>query len=363
MRKIKQVHLHNFQSHKDTTFNFDDGVNILCGNSNNGKTAVIRAINYVAKNKSGMGFVSSWAKELNTKGDVVFKKGCECSVTLVIVDDQGVEHTITRLKSKTDNVYLVDGVKLEAVGSSVPQEVESLLSMHECNIQAQLDQHFLLTMTPGQIAHKLNELVHLDTIDQAYEYMRKGKTKASTLHKTWESTAAEHRLAMDGLKNTPELIEKANDLTELITQMEETSDDFRSLIEARDALKAAEQKLQQHIVPNLDSYINEINETLATISELRKKHGDLVSSKNRLQGLLDSIHKYNIKDTDVEELSITLEKLSTLEQNRIDAGQYLSEYKSLEEDLQSYKERLVVIEKDLPDICPVCNRPLDKECL
>ena len=48
---ITKIEIKNFQSHKDTMIDFDKGINSICGESDNGKTAIIRAIRWVIENR------------------------------------------------------------------------------------------------------------------------------------------------------------------------------------------------------------------------------------------------------------------------------------------------------------------------
>ena len=49
-RKVRKVILTNFQSHKLTTFYLEDGLNIISGSNDNGKTACARALSWVLHN-------------------------------------------------------------------------------------------------------------------------------------------------------------------------------------------------------------------------------------------------------------------------------------------------------------------------
>jgi len=65
---IKQLTIKNFQSHKKTKLEFSDGVNIIIGQSDSGKTAIIRALNWVVNNKpSGDSFRSHWGGDTNVE--------------------------------------------------------------------------------------------------------------------------------------------------------------------------------------------------------------------------------------------------------------------------------------------------------
>ena len=48
---IKSIHVVGFQSHADSTIEFDPGVNVLIGQSDSGKTAVVRALDWALNNR------------------------------------------------------------------------------------------------------------------------------------------------------------------------------------------------------------------------------------------------------------------------------------------------------------------------
>ena len=49
-RKIKSVRMINFQNHRETYYKLTDGLNIITGSSDNGKTACARALNFALNN-------------------------------------------------------------------------------------------------------------------------------------------------------------------------------------------------------------------------------------------------------------------------------------------------------------------------
>lgn len=58
MKKISRIEIVNFQSHSYTDLYLSDGVNVIVGPSDSGKTAIIRAIKWVLFNEpSGSSFI------------------------------------------------------------------------------------------------------------------------------------------------------------------------------------------------------------------------------------------------------------------------------------------------------------------
>lgn len=147
---LTSLELKGFQSHLHTKIDFVGGVNILVGQSRNGKTAVLRALRWLTENRPiGIdGFITHGQKEI--------------SVTLQLDG-----HTIVRRKNNRENVYILDGEKFAGIGSNVPEPVARMLNLSDLNISSQFDQPYLLFDSPGQVAQQLNAVVHLDQIDTA----------------------------------------------------------------------------------------------------------------------------------------------------------------------------------------------------
>jgi len=167
---IKSITLNNFQSHKDTTVNFCDGINAIVGLSDSGKTSILRAIDWVVNNNpSGEEFISSWSKET--------------SVSIIL--NSGV--VVKRGRSPSDNYYMIDKQIFKAFGVYVPEEVKNVINMEPINIEKQLDAPFLLGSSPGEVAQILNQIVDLGGIDHAISNIRKEKMRVDQTYRT-EST-------------------------------------------------------------------------------------------------------------------------------------------------------------------------------
>ena len=210
---IKSIRLRNFQSHRDNTFNFTSGVNSVVGTSDAGKTACIRALKWITTNRPlGNSFISNWAKEakLDKNGVIDDKKAKQTLPCIVTIET--TEHLVERYKMGLKNTYTVDGVELEAVGTSVPQEVLDALNFEPINIQFQLDAPFLLTETSGEVARMLNKIVKLDDIDSTTRAIISYKQKLERNEKSlaYEIEVLEKELSgidISDIENSVELYE------------------------------------------------------------------------------------------------------------------------------------------------------------
>ena len=149
---INSLKIFNFQSHEETELNFSEGVNVVIGQSDCGKTAIVRALRWLIWNRpSGDSIRSTWggetSVELYTEGGKVIR-----------TKDKGDTYMLVPAKGK-DNTF-------KAFGTVVPDEINSFLNISEINLQNQLDAPFLLSSTSGQVAEHFNRVAHLEKIDQ-----------------------------------------------------------------------------------------------------------------------------------------------------------------------------------------------------
>lgn len=102
-----RVHVRNFQSIAQSTIVID-GLTVVTGPNNSGKTALMRAIRGVFTNTKGSSFV---------------RHGTDaCEVTIEFADG----NTVTWEKGKSLNRYTVNGKLLDKVGQGVPDEVAAM---------------------------------------------------------------------------------------------------------------------------------------------------------------------------------------------------------------------------------------------
>ena len=174
-----KIEIKNFQSHKNTVIDFNKGVNVICGETDNGKSAVVRAIRWVVEN------LPSGTDKINSKWNDNFKE----PLSVKLYTEKG---WVERIRDKNRNGYNISEngkelIKLNAIGKSVPLEVKAFLNISDVNFQFQLDSLYLLSKTPGQASEYLNEIVHLDSIDKIMSLADSDKRQLNSEQKTVES--------------------------------------------------------------------------------------------------------------------------------------------------------------------------------
>jgi exonuclease SbcC len=145
---LRHLKIQNFQSHKDSELEFVPGVNVIVGESDKGKSTIVRALKWIITNRpQGNDIVSHWG------GDTIAE--------LETMEGQ----VITRCKKKSKDLYKLGEAEFKAIRSDVPKEIADALNITEVNLQQQLDSHFLLSKSSGEVASYLNKVSKLDQID------------------------------------------------------------------------------------------------------------------------------------------------------------------------------------------------------
>lgn len=173
---ITSVTLKNFQAHKDTTVQFDRGLNIIVGESNNGKTSILRGI--------------LWAIDNQPLGnDFIMAGENDCSVTINFSDGTYIERGRTvkntgyyKIRYIDDNGKYIDQT-YRGFTNAVPIEVANVHQMPKVNITkdiethlnvlSQLDGPFLLTESPLVKASAIGRITGTHVIDAAIKESNK----------------------------------------------------------------------------------------------------------------------------------------------------------------------------------------------
>lgn len=168
--KVKSIDIENFQSHENTHIDFDTGLNIIIGESNNGKTSILRAMDWVVDNQPlGTDFIMTGKKY--------------CKVRITYDNDNFIERYRT-LKDTgyyrvgfTDNSGQDTYIEYKGFTNNVPVEVMNAHQMPKINITkniethlnklSQLERPFLITENTNEKAAAIGRITGTNIIDVA----------------------------------------------------------------------------------------------------------------------------------------------------------------------------------------------------
>jgi len=348
---IEDVSIMNFQSHKQTVLEFVPGVNVIIGESDAGKSAVFRAINWAASNRPlGDAFRSEWG------GDT----------KVILHTTEG--NTIERTRSATKNEYVLNGKPLRAFGSEVPEEVGNTLQLDPANIQAQMDSPFLLAISPGEAARMLNKAASIDDIDYTVSGIKKSLNKLNSSIQHNEQQLAEYQEQMRQYENLPE-VEQA------VKQAEESE---RVMMNALDALRQLEDKAYRltELVEELEltRHVPELLEKCRAAEKLNQahqekaeKHRQLYKATVRLKSIQSSLRHTAGVDQASPILNNAIEQQNTLKKlygHRASLQNLANMITNTTKQIGKLDKQLIAVEQEFhklaPDTCPLCGNEMER---
>ena len=338
---IESISLKDFQSHGSSVFELHPGLNVIVGRSDSGKTAVIRALNWLMFNKpGGAEFISHWSN------------GTE---VVAIID--GVP--VVRSRNKTSkNEYSLDGETLKAFGSNVPDEVMEFLNVSRLNFQLQMDSPFLLTESPGAVAKYFNEIVSLDIVDR-------GIANINKWHRAINSRITVMEEDLKGYLESIKVYDELDDVEAVVNEIEELYSKYETTVENTETL--------ENIV-----YRYEKNK------RRQVRYSNIVLLEDDVSKLFSLAESYNKLDLICDELEELQERISETEQLLTVDIKVINEIISLLEELKEAKKKfkqmsLIVSKAEkvsaaredaadmvkryteelaaIPQICPECGQP------
>ena len=248
-KKIKRVILDNFQSHEHTQIDFDDGLNIIVGESNNGKTSILRAIMWVIDNQP-----------LGT--DFIMAGKNECKVTVCY--DDGT--SITRGRTLKDTGYYnvqykdengnIQGTQYRGFTNAVPVEVANVHQMPKVNITkdiethlnvlSQLDGPFLLTESPLVKASAIGRITGTHVVDDAIKESNKTIQGNNKLIKNYQKELEEKENELKALPDTQLMSQFTNIYTALVNRIKTLNDDTKEISDRLNVLNGIDNSVVQY---------------------------------------------------------------------------------------------------------------------
>lgn len=294
---IKSLHIKNIQSHKNTKLELDPGVNVIIGNSDVGKSAIIRALYWLVFNKpTGEDYRSHWNGDMFVKG----------------VFDNGIVRHIRGNKNK----YKLNKNLMTGFGVNVPEPISELINMNDLNFVMQGDRPFMIDWSPGERSLYLNKITNLSIIDST------NKNIKQTIKKEKNSIKA---------------------CSENISDIEKEIKNFDDLQEMDADLKTIEK---------LSKDIDENKNKIYTI-------GSIIKDIDEIDEELESLDYIEKAQKEIKKMLSLSNKLQTIKKEKNRLSKVVKEIKLVRSIIKKKikrKEKLVKLyNKSMPDICPLCG--------
>jgi chromosome segregation ATPase len=343
---IRLLELINFQSHKNSNLEFTEGLNIIVGQSDSGKSALLRALRWAIRNKPNKDDFRSWW-------------GGDTSVKLVTTEGEEIE----RKKTNSKNQYIFGEDTYNAVNKDVPEDIEKALNMNSVNIQEQMDSPFLLSETAGNVAGHFNKVANLQKIDTTLNNIQTGINSLVKNIKFTEEEITEKEEQLEefiDIAKVEELLNnveqrkikadaietKIDNLDDLIDSLEDTEeriDKAQVLVNVGDKIDQALAKLEEQEKLQKDyKNLRTLSINLHNTNEQIETYKELIKAEEAINSALSLINSREEKENEIDELWELCDNITTVHTK---IGKVSTNIGTLDE---KYK-------KILPAICPICN--------
>lgn len=375
----------DFQAHADTVFQLDDGLTIVCGTSNAGKTALLRAIDFVMSNEVPNSEFVRWDCD-NATVKIRFTDGIIVERVKGKRNDVFVHypkgHPDTPEKSSTFEARNF-GVTyppqvLKALG--YPPNTERLGSVWYA---AQHEKPFIVGMKPVDLPRAISEITDLSNLEEAAKRLSTKAKQLSTQSKdaqkaadkaeaelkpftTLERRLTEHAAiekAFDDIEERFRLVSKANKLFSDWEAIEGEHGRLTAELKTCDAILALTEpasglaKRMQKVIA-AHSLWNRVSETEQEVLELTDEIEDLDAILNNVSGA--EVNALSTRLQKVQE-AILLHKewtsINTLgRQTKLEMDEAEVDRIKHERELNAYRDRMVAEGK----VCGVCGQVVTK---
>lgn len=352
---IDTILLENFQAHEKTLLELDKGVNVIVGESDAGKSAILRAI--------------YWTLFGRPSGDSIIRQGAKEPCRVKIKTSDG--HEVVRVKGCGKNQYEVDGEVYKAFNKSVPEDVTSVLNMDRLNFSLQLDPPFLFSMSGGEVAQYMNKLVDLEIVTSSLSRVNQMVRKAEDNSRNLEASIEEKEAALSKMAWVDEAKKAVEKMEAKDRKCFKLKKSYAMLKLELERLEEAEQKVQSL------SHVEEADKALSRILAKRRTRDKLANAvsvlDNAVYWALDARDKHGMLAwVDKAESSVLrlakkrdalLKKNASLDILKRAVQKYSDCVLILDRAASNYSKNRLRYKQEFPNVCPLCGQRVDKEKL
>lgn len=344
-----ELKVKGFGQHIERVVKFTPGLNVLVGESEVGKTMLIRALYLLIENspRGGEKLYQSWFTDE--------------PLSIQLRDNQG-----NTVKRKNNKYYLNGGDPLKAFGTSVPEPIRQLFNFKEINWQKQLHPHYLLFSTGGSAGKILNNATGMAVQELLITEIKSDLSDSKSEIKRLKKNNDEYQQTLERLRHVTRFRIKAEAIINIqnnAIEIEKKADRLENILiqlEEIRKIKNSYKKVEKHM------------DTLNQILEDYKEVDVYKAMVNKLIGLLNKINEIEIFDhVKVIDYLQRLQRLESLNFELTTAKttinlleKYIREVKEQKEFQEKYLIEMKQVEKELENTfiqlgyCPFCNREI-----
>jgi len=344
---INKITIQNFQSHTDSVLELSPGVNVITGSSDNGKSAIVKALRWLVRGKPMGDEFRNW-------------NGGDVEVSASLTDGT----IITKTKTKSETLYRINDNK-PLVGADVPEEIQKIFNITDINLHQQLTLPFLLTETPGNVAKHFSCIARIDQIHKTEKGINGAISRINHSIEKHENDIKKHT---QELQEFPDLVkieielEVLENLETKRNQVSKSISDLNILIRHIDTVDERienDSKLLifEEEVDNLLLQIRERDSKSSQILQLTKVIGSIKTTDDKIKEFSKKIQH----EKAIDDILLRIEESRVITANLRALNELVDKVYYLDKELVKTEETALQIEarfkKEFPSVCPLCNTP------
>ncbi len=400
MKWFKKLEIQNFESHKHTIIDFDPGINVFIGDSDSGKSSVLRALSWLCYNDIVNASISESIRNDPERQKIESKKRkergeeFECIVTLTLSDDTVIKR-IRGLSLQNNKYILIDpsGKEVEYTNfrQGVPEDISKALGFTEYSLAGKsklkvnyLSQHeppLSISISDSELSQLLNLSNNLDIFDLAHQKLRtktQGNSELTQNIKLIKQKIEEQEIELTKIPEVDNLIDDANNISAKISKLENLENNIdiaNSIIDFYKQITKRKIEIESELLKN--RRILELEKSLIKCEELKKNTSNalqiiesLSNLKNQYNIISQSYSKYEkLKDIDLTKnnsiilnISNAYDVINKWEDKNNDLNNLENESFSYSKNIQKFREELMHLSNDIIntiadecEFCPMCG--------
>lgn len=275
-----KVRVQNFQSLKDVTLDIN-GLTVVTGPNNSGKTALMRAIRGVFENSPSGPLVRYGEKQLTV--DLEFEDG----------------QTVTWEKGPKVNAYTINGYKLETVGRGVPEELNDLgvkpIQVGNTAVWPQIAKQFqgalfLVNETGAVLGEALSDVEKVGRLNNALRLAEKDKRSVTSELKIREQDLVKQEELLQTYEGFDTLESMFDNLEQLQLKLQKIQTTIIQVQDLQDKYNSCKQLVEHYAdlegitLPDKDK-VNRLHQGLSKVINLHARLSTCIETLDKYSGL------------------------------------------------------------------------------
>lgn len=364
---IKKLELQNFQKHSKLTLDFTDRINILYGESDIGKSCIVRAIQWVFFNQP--------------KGDDIRKERTKRTTVRVTLDNDVI---IEKIKSNSINaykLYINEEIKeFNAIGKDIPEEVKQYLGVSSVsiageelilNIANQMELSFLLGYSSTTRSKIFNKLTDTDIIDKSLQsfnkdILRNNKDIKEELKRT-QDLGNKCNEIQNSIKEKKLIIEALSDKIKTYEVLETKITNLKNI---KVNIEDINRKLDNKVITTIElSNINIIKENNIKMDNLISLKQKLKENTDKLETVETSLIQYKPCNIDLQALDDKAVKVKSLMTINTALKEIDNKLQTIESSIPNLNKELIDLQAQYENLfkqmgkCPLCKTEITEEII